>query len=363
MAWIKNSRKIILTNLSVIFLSLLLIFCLAEISLRAYHYYKYKIPFFNDANHGLFTKDDKLGWKISNNLSYDTKERDALNNIYDLHVETNRNGFRLFGDPESNKIKIFFIGDSFTAAMNVSNDKTYYGFIKNKIKDVEVFAYGVGGYGSLQEYMILDKFIDLIKPNMIIWQFFDNDFLDNDIKLDILKSFYNTGTPRPYLDLNGKITYQYAKYDNYFIVLPASIAENIRLLKILNTRLSFLINRLSKNKTAFDEIAESGVAHEEFGRSVKITKMIMAMIKRRAGTIPVYLFCITEKQPYYNTIKNICQSVGIHFIDEVPQSLMKYEKETPYSTKAADKEHLDEKGNRIVSESLIEFFKKEGVIQ
>lgn len=360
---IKNMIKNILTNLVVIFLSIIFVFSIAEISLRAYHYYKFRISIFNDANHGLFTKDDRLGWKMSSNLSYKTKEKDALNNKYDIQVETNKYGFRLYGNPQSDKVKLFFIGDSFTAAMNVSNDKTYYGIIKSKINDVEVFGYGSGGYGSLQEFMILDEFIDLIKPNIIIWQFHENDFLDNNYEMDLIKFIYNTGTPRPYLNLDGKITHRYAKYDNHFYTLPVFISNNIRLLKYFNTRLSFWINRLVKNKSGFEEIAHLGDAHEGFRQSIKITRMIMAMAKRRAGTIPMYLFCITDRKPYYDTIKNICQSADIHFIDGVPQNLAKYEKENPYSTKASDKEHLDEKGNLAVSERLIQFLRENGIIK
>ncbi len=353
MSRINKILKNTITNLSITLLSLIILFFLGETSLRLYYYNKYNINILNGANQGLFVKDDKKGWKMARNLRYDIKEKDALNNRYDVHVETNEYGFRSFGNPLSNKVIILFIGDSFTAAMNVSNDKTFYGIIKNSIKDVEVFAYGVGGYGSLQEFMVLNEFIDLIKPEIIIWQFFWNDFLDNDYKLDILKYFYNTGTPRPYLDLDGKITYRYAKYNNFFITLPVLISENIRLLKFFNTKLSALINKLSKNEKSFDE---------ELKHSAKLTEMIMQMVKRRAGAIPIYLFCMNKEQPYYDIIKNICQSVGIHFIDSIPQSLNRYEKEHPNITKAADREHLNETGNRIVAEGLIQFLKENKIM-
>jgi hypothetical protein len=88
----------------------------------------------------------------------------------------------------------------------------------------------------------------------------------------------------------------------------------------------------------------------------------MQMVKRRAGAIPIYLFCINEEQPYYDIIKNICQSVGIHFIDSIPQNLNRYEKEHPNITKAVDREHLNETGNRIVAEGLIQFLKENKVM-
>ena len=43
----------------------------------------------------------------------------------------------------------------------------------------QVFSYGCGGYGSLQEYMILDKYFDIIDPDIIIIQTSSNDISDN----------------------------------------------------------------------------------------------------------------------------------------------------------------------------------------
>jgi hypothetical protein len=157
--------------------------------------------------------------------------------------------------------------------------------------------------------------------------------------------------------LEGRISYRYPNYDNLFIVLPSQISENLRLLKVINQQLSLLFN-IMLGRTVYDEISQLGQANEEFRHSAEITKVIMFMIKRRAGDIPVYLFCITDKQPYYDTIKNICQSVGIHFIDGVPQALNKFESEKRYITKANDREHLNELGNRIIGEKLIEYFDK-----
>jgi hypothetical protein len=352
-----------LQALATLSLSLLLAVGIAEISLRLYHFHKYGIGLLNDANHGLNSKDAKLGWRTSPNIHYRVSLKDALKKTYQVDVATDEHGFRSFGDIHSGKTKLFFVGDSFTAAVEISNDKTYYTQIGTMLGDVEVFAYGAGGYGSLQEFMILDQYLDLIKPDVIVWQFYENDFLDNDPDLDFLKFFYNTGTPRPYLDPAGNVANRYATYNNLFWALPAWIAENIRLLKILNTRFSLAINRRSKNGLVPKDIAQSAATREAFRRSESITRMIMEQVKWRAGKIPVYLFCITEKQPYYDTIRNICQSVGIRFIAGVPRGLSEHERERPRSTRAADGEHLNETGDRVVAERIVQALKEEGVVR
>jgi len=357
MSQLKIKLKKFVGNLLLLISTIVFIFMCGEISLRLYHYHKYGTNILNGANQVLAVKDDRLGWKLASNLSCDLKAKDGLGNSYNIHFETNKYGFRMFGNPQSNKLKIFFVGDSFTEAFQVSNNKTYYAFVKEGIRDVEVFAYGEGGYSTLQEFMILDEFLDLIKPNIIVLQFYEDNFFRNDYKLDRMKAFYNTGMARPFLDLEGRISYRYPTYDNLFIVLPSKISGNLRLLKIINQQLSFFINIMLR-RTVYDEISQLGEANEEFRHSVEITKLIMSMIKRRAGEIPVYLFCITDRQPYYDTIKNICRSVGIHFIDGVPQGLNQFENEKRYITRANDREHLNELGNRIIGEKLIEYFDK-----
>lgn len=352
-----------LQALATLCLSMLLAFGIAEISLRLYHFHKYDIGLLNDANHGLISKDAKLGWRMSPNIHYRVSLKDALKNTYQVDVATDEHGFRSFGDTHSGKMKLFFVGDSFTAALEISNDKTYHAQVGAMLGDVEVFAYGAGGYGSLQEFMILDQYLDLIKPDAVVWQFYENDFLDNDRDLDIMKFFYNTGTPRPYLDPAGNVAYRYATYDNLFWALPVWIAENIRLLKILNTRFSLAINRRSKNGPVPEDIAQSAATREAFRRSESVTRMIMEQVKRRAGKIPVYLFCVTEKQPYYDTIRNVCQSVGIRFIAGVPRGLSEHERERPRSTRAADGEHLNETGDRVVAERIVQALKEEGVVR
>lgn len=357
MSQIKIKLNKLVLNLLVVILTMVFIFMCGEISIRLYHYHKYGTNILNGANQVLAIKDNRLGWKLANNLSCDIKAKDGLDNSYNIHFATDKYGFKMFGNPQSNKLKIFFVGDSFTEAFQVSNNKTYYAFVKEGMRDVEVFAYGEGGYSSLQEFMILDEFIDLIKPNIIVLQFYEDNFFRNYYKLDRMKAFYNTGMARPFLDLEGIISYRYPNYDNLFIVLPSLISENLRLLKVINQQLSFLVNIMSR-RTVYDEISQLGEAHEEFRHAAEITKLIMSMIKRRAGEIPVYLFCITNKQPYYDTIKNICRSVDIHFIDGVPQGLNKFESEKRYITRAKDREHLNELGNRIIGEKLIEYFDK-----
>ena len=121
------------------------------------------------------------------------------------HMARRGTGFRRFGDLQARKPRVLVIGDSFTHSTWVSDDKLYYAVIQDKL-DVEVFAWGAGGYSTLQEYLILDKYIDVIQPDVLLWQFCDNDFIENDLNLDE-KSLDPTRLYKPYW-VNGGLQYR-----------------------------------------------------------------------------------------------------------------------------------------------------------
>lgn len=89
------------------------------------------------------------------------------------------------------------VGDSFTHAVDASSEDTYYGVLQKKLP-IEVFAYGGGGYGTLQEHLIIDRFFYLIKPDIVIVQFSSNDFANNSVEFE-RGSSDNNNRFRPYL--------------------------------------------------------------------------------------------------------------------------------------------------------------------
>ena len=98
------------------------------------------------------------------------------------------------------------IGDSFTFAKDVSQQETYYAVLQEKI-NAAVFAYGADGYDSLQEYLILDKWLDVIKPDVVVWQFCYNDFINNSLELTQQSAKNQCHVSQPYLAAEGQIIY------------------------------------------------------------------------------------------------------------------------------------------------------------
>lgn len=158
------------------------------------------IPFFeiSTGRVGPIQLDRELGWRATEDYQESLTGITKGGKPYSVHRSPGRHGFRHFGDVNSVKPKLLIIGDSFTQATAVSDGKTYAALV-GKALGMEVFAYGAGGYGTLQEYLILDRYIDEIKPALILWQFCINDFINNDNELEQNSTINNHGLTRPYL--------------------------------------------------------------------------------------------------------------------------------------------------------------------
>jgi hypothetical protein len=141
-----------------------------------------------------------LGWLPTPDLS----TRYTKKGYGEISYSTNSRGFRRFGDPGSSKIKVLAVGDSTTQAYHVSDGQAYYDYLADNDPRLEVFAYGVGGYGTVQEMMVLERFFDEIGPNVVVWQLSGNDLVNNDWGLESLSNEHNNHMARPYL-VDGRI--------------------------------------------------------------------------------------------------------------------------------------------------------------
>jgi len=114
---------------------------------------------------------NKYGWILpANTLEIKTViySKDYIRNVT---INYSNNGFKRWGNVDTNKTKLFILGDSFTEMEYVSNGEEYYAYLEDTFNNLELFVLGIGGYSSLQEFMVLDYFFDIIKPDLILWQF------------------------------------------------------------------------------------------------------------------------------------------------------------------------------------------------
>ena len=106
----------------------------------------------------------------------------------------------------ANTIRIAVLGDSYTEAMHLPMEQTYWFLLEQKLrqcnafpgKQVEVINFGVSGYGTAQELMTLRRKVWDFSPDIVVLAFTTlNDVYDNSLALskseEVPYFFYQNG--------------------------------------------------------------------------------------------------------------------------------------------------------------------------
>src|SRR5262245_33273184 len=155
-----------LATLCLPFFSVLFCVIAGEALVRMYHFFRWDISIVDGqptyvGDLSPITLDSELGWRATENYRSKGLKYSSDGSSYLATASQDERGFLMFGNLSSAKPRVFVIGDSFTQATAASDQQTYYAVLQ-RLLDVEVFAYGSGGYGNLQEFMILERYLDLI---------------------------------------------------------------------------------------------------------------------------------------------------------------------------------------------------------
>ncbi len=302
----------------------------------------------------------KYGWTTPANTTYTMEFDDASNVTRNITVTYSDFGFKRWGNHSTNKTKVFIIGDSFTAMHFVSNGEEWYAYLEKEFPDAEFFVYGGSGYGSLQEYMILDDFIDVINPDIILWQFSANDFINNLYSYEKKNFVYANRGFRPYLEENRIV---------YRIPLAFETARKYS---------SFLNFLLEKYDSFVFALEMTEIQHdpqkitkypEEQEKAFNITLHIMQMASKRTDDIPLYLFGVSpttqnEASLFPDVAEQellLCQNANITCIPGVAEYVNEKE-EQGIVVKVADS-HWNVAGNTFAAEFLITYFKDHHILQ
>lgn len=162
-------------KLLLIFMGLLFGLLIMEIALRIVGY-TYPIWYMPDPVTGYSLRPNVQGWYTREGQSY---------------VRINSQGLR---DREHakqkppNTIRIAVLGDSFSEAMHVPQEDTFWWLMERKLKDcpafqgknIEVINFGVSGYGTAQELLTLRQKVWDYQPDIVLLAFLTfNDIMDN----------------------------------------------------------------------------------------------------------------------------------------------------------------------------------------
>ncbi|MEM7200798.1 MAG: SGNH/GDSL hydrolase family protein [Planctomycetota bacterium] len=143
----------------------------------------------------LTVHDDRLGWRHRPNV-----RRPVLHPGTEGEIAFNEFGHRGAAYPHQRtpgKFRILALGDSFTEALQVGEERVFTRLMERAHPDWEVINAGVGSYGTVQQLLYLRDDGLLFAPDLVLLVWFLNDLADNGFS-------YAPGLgPRPYADYDG----------------------------------------------------------------------------------------------------------------------------------------------------------------
>ncbi len=191
--------------------------------------------------------DSILGWKPRSNCSSDGNV--GSDGVTKISYTTNSLGAR--GNQEipfakKNKMRILFIGDSFTWGEDVQDSETFPALLQNKLgNDFEVVNLGVHGYGLGQSLLRLETEGVKYNPDLVILGFFMPDITRDSSQV------FGYFKPRFYIDENSGLL----QIDTYIptieeaIVLSEEHNSSFRLMFF--SKLYYEFSRLYDRLTSF----------------------------------------------------------------------------------------------------------------
>ena len=229
---------------------------------------------------GSIYKPDNRGWAPGPNRSQYRTVEDQPGDFRTVQSQAFTHGFKRWGEPHTSKTKVLIIGDSFTQMNVVANGEEWYAYLENAFRTVEWFVHGGGGYGTLQEYMVLNNYFDEIAPDLILWQFCSNDYANNLYDWDRKTYPYSNFRFRPYLE-NGQIIYR----------LPLPLPSLRKYSKTADLLLSIYDTKMKESKSRG---APAKPTAQEKAAAYRVTRDLLIMVRERVGGKPLFFLASTS---------------------------------------------------------------------
>ena len=237
------------------------------------------------------TYDAALGWRHAANVqrAFTTEGSPSLV----VQNALGHRGPRYGARTAPGKKRVLVLGDSFAEGSSVNEDELFTSRIAAAAPGLEVLNAGVGGWGTVQELIYLQREGLALGPDVVLVMFFENDLVDNCLP------FYPALGPRPYARMSdGVLTVvervDYEAFGRFILPLPLAplLHRNSLAYNFVNSRiyqphraahLVALERRLTQETYRCPEMA---IASALLGRMHALTrqhgrKLLVALIPTR----------------------------------------------------------------------------------
>ncbi|MBT5093799.1 MAG: SGNH/GDSL hydrolase family protein [Halobacteriovoraceae bacterium] len=325
--------------------TLVILFFVLESGIRIQHLYKFR----EGKDWRNLKEDSVVGWVPKENFSYFQENvKDLSGAKSNVTYNSAKYGFREWGNPQGHKKKVLVVGDSFTHAVNVSNNETYYHYLK---EDYEVFSIAAGGYGFYQQWKLIERHIEEINPDILIWQFCSNDVLDVNWDLDKIRYIGAITYDRPYPRPNGKVKWG-TEYSKLFWLYKK--LEFSKLVQFIGQKIIYQLTYQEYFNTGIEEqVRLKGKAVNGYDYSIKrLHDVFGSLIRLDRPGLKIYTFTNGPEFHFANSLKNISSLYGFHYLDGVDSSLRSIPKDKLIYLFAEDGHHWNKNGHQLVGEMM-----------
>jgi lysophospholipase L1-like esterase len=295
--------------------------------------------------------DSELAWIPTPSYAPKTRQlRDFAGRSYERVYRTEAHGSRLWGSHPGSE-KVLFIGDSYTQAVEVSNDKTYYAQFA-KLSGLDTYEVGAGGYGTLQELMLTARTLRVtrVQPTVVVLQFCSNDWINNSAEIEGEWIFLDQRT-RPYRTVDGRIIRTLGS--------SALLMNFLRYSRAASSLLFASEGMFAKvsGRFRFDRIGPARRATAEKEASL-ITAAELHELRALFPGARAYAFNCDEDQSGFTAFRQNDEFIRVaHEAGFVPLTgAMKYVESGPSGARgirSADGGHLNNEGHRRLAEFLV----------
>lgn len=199
--------KKIISNLLILAAAVIVPFMALEIALRLFFpiYAPQFVP--EKVNEPFIAFDPELGWFHKRDFTAWIESKEYKTRAY-LNRRGTRGKLYDYAKPEGVR-RILILGDSLAFGLGVNDDETFPAVLEETFREngeaAEVINLGVNGYGTVQEFLLLDREGMKYRPDIVVVAF----FLGNDIINNI--SGYEYGHYKPFVTLEE----DWLIYENY----------------------------------------------------------------------------------------------------------------------------------------------------
>ncbi len=339
----------------------------SEILLR---YKKHNIESSDHLDYGMIAYDKYLGWKLTPNWDGQHKHYD-----FDVRYSTNSHGFRnnSYVKQGQTGLSYAFVGDSFTFSFGVNDNETFIHLLNSQEKQDNIYLnYGVPGYSTDQEYLLVRKRVLHFSPDIVLLVvYLGNDLFDNELPFPLqanhAKPYYELmsdglvlkNTPVPL----GPKPIEQDKKDLTTTVLGdgfnsngllARIVNKVGLLRLLKNKLFNPRNYSAQFKERFDHTLDlfaaiTGQIHDACNK--KNVKLSLVLIPGRSYVEQPDSVSAQYQDFLRKKIVENSENMEVNVIDLATHLRERYEK-APGRWYYPHEGHLTAEGHRIVYDIL-----------